>query len=128
MYIRFVIAQKDPDSGRRQGLFHALRELKDRGELYDYELHHANTILTWFDIHLDKPDSLTRSSKPHALNKAISWFKDSAVQHIQRMRSLQQILEAHGIRVEIIRTDRPGYIVYEDAYQIAAEPFQDTGA
>lgn len=44
------------------------------------------------------------------------------------MRSLQQILEAHGIRVEIIRTDRPGYIVYEDAYQIAAEPFQDTGA
>ena len=42
------------------------------------------------------------------------------------MRVLVQILVAHGIVVEVLRTERPGYIVYEDAYQVAAEPFKET--
>ncbi len=36
------------------------------------------------------------------------------------------ILEGHGIHTEMIATSRPGYIVYEDSYQIAAEPYADT--
>ena len=42
------------------------------------------------------------------------------------MRECQRILEAHGIVVEMLVTQRPGYIVYEDAYQVAAYPFADT--
>jgi len=42
------------------------------------------------------------------------------------MWEIVQILEAHGIVIDVIRTDRPGYIVYEDEFQIAAEPFKDT--
>ena len=38
------------------------------------------------------------------------------------MREIASILERHGIIVNTIYTDRPGYIVYEDEYQITAEP------
>ena len=44
------------------------------------------------------------------------------------MRELVAILEAHDIAVEMLQTERPGYVVYEDTYQIVAEAFSDTGA
>jgi hypothetical protein len=35
------------------------------------------------------------------------------------------ILEENAIYVRTIKARRPGYIVYEDAYQVVAEPFAD---
>jgi hypothetical protein len=128
MYLRFIVHDIDEDSGRRQGLFQSLFEIRERDELYDYELERVKEIGEWFDIHLKKPSSFTRSSKPHALNKAISWFKDGATDHISMMRELAAILENHGVRIDVIRTERPGYIVYEDEHQITAEPFNDSDA
>ncbi len=37
-----------------------------------------------------------------------------------------RILEAHDVFLKAITTDRPGYVVYEDAHQIVATPFADT--
>jgi hypothetical protein len=39
-----------------------------------------------------------------------------------------RILEEHGIPAEVIETERPGYVVYEDEFQLIAEPFAETGA
>jgi hypothetical protein len=100
-YVRFVIQRNDCDSGQRQGLFQALSALERLDEL---------------------------RSKPHAKRVALSWFKDTATEYIRRMRELADILHAHGIETEMLSTDRPGYVVYEDAHQVAAEPFNDTGA
>jgi hypothetical protein len=33
------------------------------------------------------------------------------------------MLERCGILTEMLRTDKPGYVVYEDKYQVAAVPF-----
>ena len=57
---------------------------------------------------------------------ALSWFRDTAHEHIGKMRDFALILERHGIAVRMIRTDRPGYVLYEDDYQVAAYPFADT--
>jgi hypothetical protein len=38
------------------------------------------------------------------------------------------LLERCGIPTEMLRTWRPGYVVYEDAYQVVAVPFRDTRA
>ena len=46
--------------------------------------------------------------------------------HIRRMREYQQTLETYGLTVEMLRTERPGYIVYEDEHQVVAYPFADT--
>ena len=126
MYIRFVVNMKDEDSGKRQGIFQTLVAVREQGLLYEYEVERVKVIHKWFNENLVKPTSFNRSSKPQALNKAISWFKDSAKEQISYMRELATILEGHGIEVMVLQTERPGYIVYEDEHQITAEPFTDT--
>lgn len=126
MYIRFVVAQLDGNSGKRMGLFHAFRDLRDTVKLYPYEQEQEKELEKWFDSHLMKPSSFSRSSKTSAHNNAVSWFKDSAKEHISKMREMVAILEAHGVHVEVIQTERPGYIVYEDEFQVAAEEFKET--
>ena len=128
MYIRFVVHIKDEGSGKRQGIFQTLVAVREEGLLYEYEIERVKEIHKWFNENLVKPSSFNRSSKPHALNKAISWFKDSAKEQIAYMRELARILEGHGIEVIVLQTERPGYIVYEDEHQITAEPFTETSA
>jgi hypothetical protein len=57
---------------------------------------------------------------------AISWFKDTAHEHLARVRELVVILEHHGVPVRMLKADRVGYVVYEDEFQIVAQPFADT--
>ena len=42
------------------------------------------------------------------------------------MHRIVAILEAYGHPVTIIRESRDGYLVYEDEFQVVAEPFADT--
>ena len=56
-------------------------------------------------------------------NVALSWFKDSATPHISRTHKLPTILNNYGLQTEILINERPGYIVYEDEFQVVAEPF-----
>ena len=126
MFIRFIIHAKDKDSGRRKGLFHAMLDLELAGRLLPHEQEQYDAIYNWFRKNLKKPRSFSRSSKPHAKNVALSWYKDSATVHIAKMHEVSRILDAHGIAVEVLHAERPGYIVYEDEFQVAAEPFRET--
>ena len=54
----------------------------------------------------------------------ICWFKTGATEHIARIWEMVQILERNGIYVKKIRTDKPGYVIYEDEWQLVAEPFR----
>jgi hypothetical protein len=67
---------------------------------------------------------LKRSSRAGAPNKAVTWLKASATEHVSRLRELVSLLEHKDVAVQELRTDKPGYIVYEDDFQIAAEPFE----
>ena len=81
-------------------------------------------LMTWFCANLPFPDRVARSRRPNGHHAAISWFKESATDQIQMARELAAILDAHDIRTEMLTTDRPGYVVYEDEYQVLAEPFR----
>ena len=126
MFVRFVIQTNDQDSGRRQGLFQAMTDLEEAGLLQAHEQEQYDEIYEWFRKHLRKPRSFTRSTKPHAKKVALSWFKDAATDHIRNMRAIAAILDGYGIQVDVLHTERPGYVVYEDSYQVTAEPFSDT--
>ena len=125
MFVRFVIHKNDQNSGRRQGIFQAISDLEHDGALLAHEQKQYDEIYEWFRHNLKKPRSFSRSSKPHAKNVALSWYKDAAVEHIAKMHALVQVLEAHGVSVDVLHTERPGYIVYEDEFQLIAEPFAD---
>lgn len=126
MYIRFVVGHLDEDSGRRQGLFQAAASLRRRGRLLPHEQEQLEGLVAWFTDNLERPKSFSRSRKPHAANRALSWFKDTAALHITKMYKAAAVLEAHGVVVEVVKATRPGYVVYEDDYQITAEPYSDT--
>ncbi len=126
MFIRFITHQFDKDSGCRQGIFHALGDLRDADIFQAHELQTYNEVYEWFRQNLAKPDRFSRSSKTHAKNVAISWFRVSATEHISKMRNLAQLLEEHSVVVEVLYTERPGYIVYDDEFQVAAVPFKET--
>ncbi len=126
IHLRFVVSQLDPDSGRRQGLFQAAASLEDRGALAVHEIGDYREVVNWFRENLAKPDRFSISTRPHARAQALSWFKADSAAHIAKMRALQRILEAHDVGVDVLRTERPGYIVYEDEHQVAAYPFADT--
>jgi hypothetical protein len=92
---------------------------------HEEELHDATRH--WFNENLEEPTRFTASKPPfyRKPNKAISWFKDTAKDHLAHIRDLVVILQSHGIAVQMLKTDRVGYVVYEDEYQIVAEPFTD---
>jgi hypothetical protein len=128
MYLRFVVTDIDEESGRELGVFHAVRNLRDEEKLHTHEEEQHDSIVQRFNEHLRKPTRF-RASKPPFYRKksrAISWFKDTAHEHLARVRELVLILEHHDIPVRMQKADRVGYIVYEDEFQIVAQPFADT--
>lgn len=123
MYVRFVVSRAHDQSQRLHGVFTALYELEHRGSLEPHELDWFHSIEGWFNEHLPRPERLARSRRPNASRQAISWLKLDAGEHVSRMRELVALLAYKDVVVEERRTDRPGYIVYEDECQVAAEPF-----
>jgi hypothetical protein len=96
----------------------------------------------WFDVNLNSP---FRSEKPEQVSwrrwrlevrqpraridarpRSISWIKSSATEHVSRLFSLKALVEEAGWVVQEIRTDKPGFVLYEDEHQVVAEPFADT--
>ena len=126
MFIRFVIEDLDADSGRRQGLFQAAETLLTNGRVPSHDAHYLEELYAWFKVHLPVPDRFAASSRPHAKAQALSWFRGTATQHIRQMREYQRLLEEAGLRVSVLRTERPGYVVFEDEYQVVAYPFAET--
>ncbi len=126
MLVRFVIENLDPNSGRRQGLFQAAKSLRDSGLLSRADDDALEELWAWFNKHLEKPDRLALSPRPHAKAQALSWFKDTATAHIAKMREFSTILARYGLTVQMVKANRPGYVLYEDEFQITAYPFSDT--
>jgi hypothetical protein len=125
MFVRFVVAERDPDSQLPKGIFQACRDLRDADHLDASTEAWADQIFEWFGAHLPRPERLAWSSRPNAPERALSWFRSSAKDHVLRARELASLLETCGVQVEILRTTRPGYILYEDAWQVVAMPFND---
>jgi hypothetical protein len=117
MFIRFVVGV-DSDSPRIQnGLFTEAADLKKRGLLAPYQEVLVNEIFSFFNSNLPCPPY----NKKNWSIDAISWFKDSATEYINRMRELKVILEENDFHVRVLKTDKPGMILYEDDFQIVSQ-------
>ena len=128
-YIRFVLSDRNRDSGVEDGVFGLAYKLRDRAEVAAEDRETLRDALAWFDAHLAEPTRFNRtSSKGHARRstKGIAWFRDTATDCIAQMHRLRRVLETNGYHVTMIREDRVGYVVYEDELQVVAEPFADT--
>jgi hypothetical protein len=119
-YIRFVIGRKDEDSHVEQGVFQAVARALERRDIMGSDADELNELRAWFSDNLEKPTSFGRDK----LRLGICWFKAGSSEHISRIWEIVRILERNGIYVRKIRTDKPGYVIYEDEWQLVAEPFR----
>jgi hypothetical protein len=119
-YVRFVIGRKDEGSHVEQGIFQAAAQALERQHVSDSDADELNELRAWFSDNLEKPTSFGRDK----LCLGICWFKSASTDHISRIWDMVEILERNGIYVKKIRTDKPGYVIYEDEWQLVAEPFR----
>ncbi len=119
-----MVDEIDENSGVHRGIFQAMFRLWRRGALAPHEEAWWAEIRAWLNTEFAEPDRLARSRRSGANACAISWFKATAAEQIARAREVAAILDGHSIATRMISSDRPGYIVYEDEFQVAAEPFR----
>jgi hypothetical protein len=119
-YVRFVIGRKNEDSHVEDGIFGAIADALAAHRVTGADAAHLYWLREWFNENLDTPDSFGRARVP----RGICWFKTGATLHIARIWEMVEILERHGVYVRKIRTGRPGYVIYEDEWQLVAEPFR----
>lgn len=119
-FVRFVIDRKDEDSHVAQGIFQAAARALEWQNIKGSDADRLNELRGWFSENLEKPNSFGRNK----LRLGICWFKASSTEHISRIYEMVQVLERNGIGVKKIKTDKPGYVVYEDEWQLVAEPFR----
>jgi hypothetical protein len=125
MYLRFAARGPLHEAARRpRGLFQVGYQVLREAPLGAEELARLQQTLFWFERRLAKPARFARSRKPGAQSKALSWFKPTAREHIAQARELAELLREVDVDIVMSTTRTPGYIVYEDAHQIAAEPFR----
>jgi hypothetical protein len=123
MFIRFISSEIDERSQVAAGLFCAASDLRWSDELPDYEFDALSALRDWFNIYLESPfDHLPRISR---YMRAICWFKPTAREHLARAWEMVGILERNDVLIWTIRSRKTGYVYYEDAAQIFAEPFDD---
>jgi hypothetical protein len=120
MFIRFVIGTLDPRSGRRQSIFEAGRVLRLSGQCRP-ALERLDELRDWFS-NPRKSRSRYRRARIESPSQAGSRTGLSCTSAHARFSAV----EAYDIRLEMLRTERPGYIVYEDDHQVVAYPFADT--
>ncbi|NEQ53839.1 MAG: hypothetical protein F6K11_27535 [Leptolyngbya sp. SIO3F4] len=116
-YIRFVVGSESDSPRTQHGLFTEIESLRKEEKLQDYQVALVKDIFDYFNHHLPVPPY----SEKNWSTDAISWFKDSAKSYIEKMRDLSIILEENDMLVRVLRTEKPGMILYEDEFQVVAQ-------
>jgi len=128
-FIRFVLARRHSDSGLEDGAFGLAYELRDSPDVETADRDLLADTLTWFETNLETPTRFNRTKSKgfyRRNTRGIAWFKDTATEHLARMHQIKIVLEQYGHPVAMLSEPRVGYVTYEDAFQVIAEPFSDT--
>lgn len=118
MFLRFTTTDLHEGSQQLLGIFHAVRYLRDEGQLTVEQEEVADAVFDWLYDHLDAPGDHILETYP----EAVSWFRATATDHIAQAKRLIPILEDHGCRVTTNRRQTLGTIVYADSVQVLAVP------
>ena len=110
MYLRIVFAEAEPKTRRRVGIVQKAYALCRNAENID-------AIYGWLNAHLPLPPKAAFSG-----DRGLCWFKLEARECIERVRELAFLLERRGKRLWQVYSRNPGFITYEDDFQVVAVP------
>ena len=76
MFVRFVVGTEAENAFWLTGVFTIAREMRDRGELYDYEARWLEEVFDWLNTHLPCPPFREKRRSDEWTEEAVSWFRD----------------------------------------------------
>ena len=129
MYLRFVTSDKIPNMAARRGLFGATYAQLRRPDIDPKLRVELQEQLDWFEDNLAVPDRFNKSKSKGAYRrktKGLAWFVNDGNEAVTRGYALARLLKRCGYTIEELRSSRIGYVIYKDALQAIAEPFNDT--
>ncbi|GAA3099871.1 hypothetical protein [Streptosporangium carneum] len=122
LYVRFQGTDLDR-RGRFPGVFGLVNVLAAAGKLTAEQERFRQANNAWYDANFTNPSDVDPTVYDHDLNPgAAAWFKTSAHPLVERVAGYLEILTAHGVGHEAVRSSDPGRIVYEDDHQIVVVP------
>jgi hypothetical protein len=125
MYVRLVVPKfVGEESKQKLGIIRAAWRIQP--EMTDEDQEKLDELFEWFNDFLSRPHKLARSKNKNAAHRAICWFKEDAKLYLKKAAEIAALVNKYGYRVEVLKTQNPGYIMYEDDEQVVAVPFKDT--
>ena len=121
MFVRFVAAAKTENPWHADGVITAARIVRDAEKLAAAHVEAINSAFAWFNENIPCPPFSDRLSRKLWTKNAVCWFLAEAEEPLARTWDLAQVLVEHGTPVLLLRTLKPGRIVYRDGFQIVAE-------
>ena len=119
-FIRFVISRRHLESPAGNGTFRLAYRLRGSSVATPADRSALAEALNWFEGNLGTPARPRGYYRRHT--RGVSWFKDTAVDHLARMHEIRQVLERYGHQVQMLSEARGGEVVDEDEYQVVAKP------
>jgi hypothetical protein len=124
MLLRFVTPDRDERTGQRTGLMTVAYRLLRSGNLPHADEEGLRSHTQWLETNLPVPARFARKRNvSHKQTHGISWLRSSATDAVRYLHAIADIARQHDHLIEIVQTERPGYIVHEDQWQVVAEPF-----
>lgn len=122
VFVRFVCFNTVRGQRTRLGLIQAIELARESDQSAGWALELVNELNGWFSDNLAVPTPIKQGWRETDGQRALSWFKPQAVEHIRRMHELKAALEACGVHVEVLTTRTPGAVTYQDDHQVTAVP------
>ncbi len=119
-FVRFVVGADGEDHRLLTGIVTEARFLRDEGRLSVDECDRLEDAYRWFNDHVPVPP-FEAGRWPRDV---VSWFKGDAEDAISRMWDLVAILRDHGVPTRMLRSQRPGKVLYEDDLQVVVEEWK----
>ena len=129
-FVRFVVPtwihrESQAPIGVIGAAYELLRQQATSHEL-QRELEHW---IEWFEENLPVPDRFNRTKSKgwyRRETRGIAWLRTSAAAHLAAMADLAACIAKCGHATSEVQSERVGYVIYQDEFQLIAEPFRDT--
>ncbi len=118
-YTRYVIDDGERDDGEMDGVITILMDkVKEKiVDAYDSQLYEE--VMSWYNEVVPVPPYYANRGY-WTINSLAYWKSDRREIH-EYMFSLIGICERVNLKTKVILTNDPGFILYEDAFQVVAE-------
>ena len=119
-YFRYCASYVSPHTNERYGIFVAVWHLvRDKKVSPEDEAAYWKAR-AWFEENLPIPPFHATGNQ----ERAVTWFKEAAPgsRIVQELKVYHDIAARYGTEIELVSSDSPGVIIYEDDYQIGTIP------